>query len=514
MASSKIGGAAIAKRRKTNDNKRGVAGNITKRSIAVKDQVISHKKRRPREEDEEVESISSVESTRDNMDSDHGEGSLSSAASEASDEEGLIEKHLAEERLANERRRQAAQEYLASLKDSQALSGKLTLGNERKEEPADEEEDEIDAAEIDRQNIAARLKQDILQAKGKVFKRVAEEVYSGIKNHLKESHGVFLKMNSVPTCVAIFGNRVYAGSKGGDIQEWILSENSSASKGKVYPHGKGHKGHTLCLVISADGKYLVSGGRDSLICVWDRESGDLLGSLKQHRGPITGLAFQMGSHTLFSCSTDRTIKLWNIADLAYVDTLFGHQDEVLSIDSLALERCLTVGARDRTVRLWKVPEESQLVFRGVDNAGGSIDAISFIDGEHFISGSDSGAISIWGTHKKKPLLTIYNPNNLEEEAGEFSSAVTAIHSLRLTDFFITAHANGLLNFWSVDTEGYRVVKRMAFVELSGCINALCLNGEGTLIAVAQGREGRLGRWSVDKSAKNGIVIMSLIDKTN
>ena len=34
-----------------------------------------------------------------------------------------------------------------------------------------------------------------------------------------------------------------------------------------------------------------------------------------------GLAFQQGAYELFSCSSDRTVKLWNLDEMVYVETL-------------------------------------------------------------------------------------------------------------------------------------------------------------------------------------------------
>ena len=34
-----------------------------------------------------------------------------------------------------------------------------------------------------------------------------------------------------------------------------------------------------------------------------------------------GLVFQSGTHELFSCSFDRTIKIWNVDELTYIETL-------------------------------------------------------------------------------------------------------------------------------------------------------------------------------------------------
>lgn len=145
-------------------------------------------------------------------------------------------------------------------------------------------------------------------------------------------------------------------------------------------------------------------------------------SFPGHKDAVTGLAFREGTHQLFSASLDRSVKIWSLDDMAYVDTLFGHQAEVgggcclgarfswvgrsklanrlrwvlggaggrwvglatslsagyvtlnpipvplapskqvLGIDALRAERVVTC-AGDRTCRVWKVAEESQLIFR-------------------------------------------------------------------------------------------------------------------------------------------------------
>lgn len=48
-------------------------------------------------------------------------------------------------------------------------------------------------------------------------------------------------------------------------------------------------------------------------------------ALPGHKDAVTCLAFRDGTHELYSGSLDRSIKLWSLDDMAYVDTLFGHQ---------------------------------------------------------------------------------------------------------------------------------------------------------------------------------------------
>ncbi|KAJ1996468.1 pre-rRNA processing protein [Coemansia thaxteri] len=153
------------------------------------------------------------------------------------------------------------------------------------------------------------------------------------------------------------------------------------------------------------------------------------------------------------------VKLWNVDELAYMDTLFGHQDIILSIDALQREQAVTTGSRDKTLRLWKIADEAQLVFRGGSTtdqnritkalsegkqdaieavaevkslisqnpqtvqqaseyrdmlrrlaseesgfAEESVDVVAMIDEETYVTGGDSGALCLWSVQKKKPVF--------------------------------------------------------------------------------------------------------------
>src|SRR5260221_6265635 len=75
--------------------------------------------------------------------------------------------------------------------------------------------------------------------------------------------------------------------------------------------------------------------------------------------------FRHSTHTLYTSSYDRTLKVFSISSSpAYLETLFGHQDCIASLDALRGELVISAGGMDKTVRYWKIPEESQLVFRG------------------------------------------------------------------------------------------------------------------------------------------------------
>ncbi|VDN88722.1 unnamed protein product, partial [Brugia pahangi] len=96
-----------------------------------------------------------------------------------------------------------------------------------------------------------------------------------------------------------------------------------------------HRGQIFCLAISANDRYLVTGGSDTIIRVWNFSNLQHVKNLTGHMNAITGLVFRLNTQQLYSCSKDRYVKLWDLEQLGYVDTLFGHVDAVVDIDALS-----------------------------------------------------------------------------------------------------------------------------------------------------------------------------------
>ncbi|ORX93890.1 WD40 repeat-like protein [Basidiobolus meristosporus CBS 931.73] len=374
-------------------------------------------------------------------------------------------------------------------------------------------EDEFDAADVDKDLIAERLQQDALEASGRLHRALADQFILPVQEgDIRKQRGHQLSVTSV----AITANKkfVFTGSKDGSIIKWDVA---TGKKAHTFPGGRkgvkgftGHTDHVLCLAVSSDGQYLASGGKDKLINIW------------------SGLAFRKGSNQLYSCSNDRSIKLWNIDELAYIETLFGHQDTITDIDTLSRENCVTCGGRDRTVRLWKIIDETQLVFRGggskkdknsqISFVEGSIDVISLIDEETFLSGSDSGTISLWSTTKKKAVFTYPVAHGIDE-LSQTPRWITSIASLKYSDVFATGSWDGQIRLWKLSKD-LRSFAPLSTIAMPGVINALKFNHDISMtstkayLVAAIGQEHKLGRWLRIKEAKNGVSIIEFtLDKS-
>ena len=380
-----------------------------------------------------------------------------------------------------------------------------------------EDEYAFDAEEIDRDLLAERLQEDVAESKGKIYRRLATEL-----NFEEASHTQFRWNSGSVTSVAVCAPYAYTTTKDGYLTKWKLQDlpkdqwpqttrrkpkkppappkrkpericfaksNPGKAKDKTY---QGHTGAPLTVKASQDGKYVVTGGVDRRLVVYNAADLKPIRAFTQHRDAVTGLAFRRGTNQLFSCSKDRTVKVWSLDELAYIETLFGHQDEILDVDALAQERCVSVGARDRTARYWKVPEESQLVFRGGAGEGGSkknrvpagmdpasaahegsMDRVAMIDDEIFVTGSDNGDLALWSIQRKKALHVVPRAHGIEPPLAPSQSsadevpdptavpppqprAVTALRTVPYSDVILTGSWDGCVRVWRLSDDKRKI----------------------------------------------------------
>ena len=460
-----------------------------------------------------------------------------------------------DEETAAERRLRLAEQYLEKIKGDV------------------QDDDGFDAKDIDRDLIAERLQEDVSETKGRLYKHIASDF-----DFINATHTRFRTKASSIYSVAVSPPYAYTVTRDAVVTKWQIHTPPLSF---THPRGKPRKPqkpirrrptkiaevnasfssrdilhHTapiLAIAASSDGKYIVTGSADKKLILYSTSSPSELTPLKvfpQHRDAVTSLCFRPGTNQFFSSSRDRTVKVWSADERAYVETLFGHQDEVTDIAAFpTVERCVSVGARDRTARVWKVVEETQLVFRGGGSGGagkkdqrngasgveekkyvdGSIDKVAVIDNDTFVTGSDNGSLCLWSLHKKKPVYTYPLAHGLEPQmtAEKFSAEmhlgpdlklperqprwITALKAIPLSDLIVTGSWDGSVRVWEVG-DGKRTLNFLGVIgqldghgegesaSIPGVINDIDIfergekGKEGLCIVAAIGKEHRLGKW--------------------
>ena len=75
-------------------------------------------------------------------------------------------------------------------------------------------------------------------------------------------------------------------------------------------------------------------------------------TLKGHGDGVTSVAFSPDGKRLASCSTDKTIKLWDVATGQETLTLKGHYSMVMSVAYSREGQRLASGSFDGAIKLW------------------------------------------------------------------------------------------------------------------------------------------------------------------
>lgn len=149
--------------------------------------------------------------------------------------------------------------------------------------------------------------------------------------------------------------------------------------------------HTLA--ISNDGKILVSGGKDSLVRIWNFKTRELSMVFK-HKETVRSVAISPDNLTVVSGSTDETVKVWDLQTRKIKFTLKGHKCwvycVVISPDGNYIFSC----SSDKTIRVWDLHTG-----KCVSILTGHTELIHCLvvspDGKTLVSSSRDKTIKIW-----------------------------------------------------------------------------------------------------------------------
>ncbi|KIM20068.1 hypothetical protein M408DRAFT_334157 [Serendipita vermifera MAFF 305830] len=147
------------------------------------------------------------------------------------------------------------------------------------------------------------------------------------------------------------------------------------------------------VAISPDGRLVAAGSLDTVVRLWDVQTGTLLERLRGHRDSVYSVAFTPDGRGLVSGSLDKTLKYWELNTNAlralvdgqvkpgassekYAKCMFdfvGHKDYVLSVAISHNGQWVVSGSKDRGVQFWDKNGTAQLMLQGHKNSVISID---------------------------------------------------------------------------------------------------------------------------------------------
>ncbi|KNC48260.1 uncharacterized protein AMSG_11810 [Thecamonas trahens ATCC 50062] len=196
-------------------------------------------------------------------------------------------------------------------------------------------------------------------------------------------------------CLDVQDGFLYTGSADKSVIKW------DAAKGKVVDKLLGHKKAIFCLAVADDGTPY-SGSDDKTVIKHDER----VMVYKGHKKTVLSLLVRGSS--VFSASTDKTVRLWDTASDACVRAYTGHSDIVYCLE--VADGVLYTGSRDGTARAWNVLTGACIhVFTGHTSR---ITCLHVADNELLYTGSADGSVRVWDIHTGECVRVLSGHDNI------------------------------------------------------------------------------------------------------
>ena len=161
------------------------------------------------------------------------------------------------------------------------------------------------------------------------------------------------------------GGRLFSGSGDHTIKEWDLDTSTcvqtmEACEYPCEPHStSGHTNDVTSVCLSVDGRCF-SGSSDNTIKVWDVATGACVQTLEGCARPVFSVYVTEDGSTCFSGSGDNTIKVWNVATGACMQTLEGNGNSACDVMCVSADRSKLFSQTDeKTITIWSIIETSR-----------------------------------------------------------------------------------------------------------------------------------------------------------
>jgi len=217
------------------------------------------------------------------------------------------------------------------------------------------------------------------------------------------------------------------GSKTGIVYDICFSKNGSLlvipernvinvydvkTQQVVYTLENGHSRDILSVDISADSSLLVSGGRDSLVVLWDLKTKKIVAKHRFHKGVVTSVRFSPNQNYFASGSSDKTVCVYNLKSDSVEYKLANHTDDITSVTFSANNRLLACSSGDHTISI--VQTGSWKLAATLTDHKSWVREVKFsTDNTQLFSCSDNSKVMVWN------VFDLKNINKVEETRQGF-----------------------------------------------------------------------------------------------
>ena len=175
------------------------------------------------------------------------------------------------------------------------------------------------------------------------------------------------------------------------LEKWLKPLRSTLNPpGNLEITMIGHKGEVYKVIALPDGR-VVSCSSDRTLRIWNANTGDCEAVLRGHEGEVY-IVIALPDGRVLSCSKDNTFRVWNTTTGDCETVLGGHDDFVKSVIALPDGRVVSCSL-DKTLRIWNANTGvCEAVLKGHD--GPVLSVITLPDGR-LVSCSSDKTLRVW-----------------------------------------------------------------------------------------------------------------------
>ncbi|KAG1659418.1 Periodic tryptophan protein 2 [Nymphon striatum] len=283
-------------------------------------------------------------------------------------------------------------------------------------------------------------------------------------------HSLSLSENSIDAININFtGDWIaLASSNLGQLVVWEWQSESFVMK------QQGHFNNMNCVTYSPDGQFIVTGGDDGKVKLWNTDTGFCFATFNEHKASVSSVCFTQSGKVILSASLDGTVRaydikkyrnfktfssfppsqfsclavdssgtfvcaassdtfkvfVWSMVNGSLLEVLTGHEAPISGISFSPTQAILLSSSWDKTVRVWDVFESkggNEAISTITDGKVYTFFLLKFISSHHFLVSDISDVVQVGSIDGRKDLgLSAKDTDVVTSRKLQFGRAFNAI----------------------------------------------------------------------------------------